>query len=679
MTWWRRLAALLPALVVVAAPSWGRDDMRRVLLERLYAYADAADAAERQDTAYTYTKFDIRTRRRNAILWAVPTMYVVARGDRRDYVGESYERITSSGDMQSAQVERLLSRTTVPRRRRTMTTLTKYLTPDVYGETLFAGNILSPFYRHNRRFYRYRVQAISGGTATLLFRPRLNNTQLVSGVASIDVATGRILDARFVGEYDLIRFHIEVEMGDERGRSLVPVSCRLTSRFRFLGNDISADYLAMHALDAEPSLPPSDEGDTVALAAVRPVMLSEREDSLFATLYAVRSDADTAAERESRRSTLGRLLWDNVGEHLLNRTKSRFGARQQGYYRLSPLLNPLYFGYSNRKGLVYKVSLRAHYLLSANSMISMRAKAGYAFKQRQFYFDVPVRWTFDVRRDGYVEAEINNGNRITNSTVADEIKTTAVDSIDWGGMNLDYFKTSRLRVAAGIDLSSRFSVMGGIVVNRRSAVDGSGFRAAGWPVTYKSVAPMLELTYRPSGYGGAVLTLDYERSIKGLLSSTMEYERVEADGQYTLPVGPLASLRMRAGTGFYIHKSDDWIFLDYSNFHENNLPGGWGDDWACDFELLHSNWYNASEYYVRANVVYESPLMILSWLPLVGRLMERERIYVNALSVRHLHPYMEYGYGFTTRLASVGVFVGQRNGAFDGVGVRLALELFRNW
>ena len=141
----------------------------------------------------------------------------------------------------------------------------------------------------------------------------------------------------------------------------------------------------------------------------------------------------------------------------------------------------------------------------------------------------------------------------------------------------------------------------------------------------------------------------------------------------------LSYLQLRAGTGFYTHKGFGSYFLDYSNFRENNIPGGWNDDWACTFELLNSQWYNASKYYVRANAAYETPLLLLSWLPIAGRLIERERIYINALSVKRLNPYIEYGYGFSTRALSLGWFVAQRNWRFDGMGVRVNMELFRHW
>ena len=120
------------------------------------------------------------------------------------------------------------------------------------------------------------------------------------------------------------------------------------------------------------------------------------------------------------------------------------------------------------------------------------------------------------------------------------------------------------------------------------------------------------------------------------------------------------------------------VELDYENFRENNIPGGWNDDWSGEFELLRSDIYNTSAYYVRANATYESPLLLLSWLPWLGHYMEMERVYVSVLDVKSVHPYVELGYGFTTRLFSCGVFVGSGQGS-RVFGCKFGFELFRRW
>jgi hypothetical protein len=40
---------------------------------------------------------------------------------------------------------------------------------------------------------------------------------------------------------------------------------------------------------------------------------------------------------------------------------------------------------------------------------------------------------------------------------------------------------------------------------------------------------------------------------------------------------------------------------------------------------------------------------------------------------------MECGYGFTTRLFSIGLFMASKNGQFNGFGCKIEFELFRQW
>ena len=41
--------------------------------------------------------------------------------------------------------------------------------------------------------------------------------------------------------------------------------------------------------------------------------------------------------------------------------------------------------------------------------------------------------------------------------------------------------------------------------------------------------------------------------------------------------------------------------------------------------------------------------------------------------------YVEYGYGFTNRFFSMGIFAATRNEKFDGIGCRFSFEIFRDW
>lgn len=654
------------------------DKQRSALLGSVFAYPQSVDTTVSDTTSFSYIKYRLSTDRRNFILLAVPTMWTVAHSGERHHVGEAYDRIEMQKD-RIVKVTRMLQRSTVPHNRKTLPTLVKYLTPNVYGQTLISDFILSPFNRHNRRFYRYRTISFFDGTTTITFRPKVKSTQLVSGMATVNTRTGQILTATFNGEYDMINFSLSVKMGTKGVSSLLPQQCALDAQFKFIGNKISSRYESTFGLPKLLADSTTNANDTLLLDRVRPYPLTPGDERIFAQHEACARKASNDTTANKRERDKAKKMWDAVGETMLGRISSDFGTEKRGSLRINPLLNPLYFGYSGKRGFTYKFDVRMSYVFNDLQRIQMRFKSGYSFKQRQFYFTIPAVFYLNYKKNRYIEVEFGNGNHITNSLVADAIKSEKGDTINWDRLQLDYFRDMELDMKLHYDFSPKLGIEAGLVFHRRTAIDRQSFAAVGKSPHFVSSAPHLGIEYRPLGYSGPIIAADYERSIKGLFGSTIEYERYEFDAQYKRPLPSLSSLQMRLGTGFYTHKGKEWYFLDYTNFRENNIPGGWNDSWANSFELLGRNWYNVSKYYVRANLTYESPILLAAWIPYVGRYIEKERIYINTLSVSRLHPYIEYGYGICTRLFSTGLFVGQKNGRFDGFGVRFGLELFRQW
>ena len=140
----------------------------------------------------------------------------------------------------------------------------------------------------------------------------------------------------------------------------------------------------------------------------------------------------------------------------------------------------------------------------------------------------------------------------------------------------------------------------------------------------------------------------------------------------------LQTLNLRFGSGLYTRR-DHNIFMDFSNFRDENLPEGWDDDWSGNFQLLSSRLYNASKYYLRGNVSFESPLMAASFVPLLGRYVERERIYWSSLAIAHHHVYSELGYGFSCRFFSLGAFASFNGIKYKDIGCKFTFELFKRW
>jgi len=670
------LVAMLWSAVMSAA---SRSNVDTLVMSRVFDYCHRVETDTTVPGINIYTRYYMNTDRRNPLLWAVPTMYRVMRGKRREFAGETWSRLQHTADGVEPRLQ--VNVGTMPRHREVMTNVQELLRPRLYDVYLTSAGMLSPFHRINAIYYRYEVTRMSGGTAEVSFRPRVMNTQLVRGAAMVDPASGRVISVTLFGEFDMIRFSLSSTMGDSGRVSLYPQRCDMTMRFGFLGNRFEADYYSEYTLPT--TLPDSIDNshDMALMDSLRPGVLPERVERL----YAIKDSLDSVAEAEhdtvqteKRPSLAKQILWDSFADHLLNRTRMRLG-QDEGYIRIDPLFNPLYFGYSSRKGVVYKVKVKAGYDFSDNSDLYVYFKGGYAFKWRQFYFRVPVRWTFNKQRRGYVELLVGNGNRITNSSVRDRIKEISRDSIRWNELDLEYFNDLHIRSELHYDVNSHWSVHGGTVFHRRSPVDKESFRAVHGAMDYRSFAPMVGVQWRPWGWKGVVITVDYERGIKGVAKSETEYERWEADAVWMKQLNPLRLLSVRVGAGLYTNRDNEAYFLDYANFNSEHIPGGWNDDWSGDFQLLDDHYYNASKYYLRGNITYETPLLLLYRLPWVGRFVESERIYINALKSTQVSPYMEYGYGFTNRLFSMGIFMATNKLKFDGFGFRFGFELFSRW
>lgn len=644
-----------------------------LVLNRIFNYKATVDVLLADTSAYVYTRYDLGVQRRNFLLLFVPSLYAIAKG-QREYAGEVYTRLDVGDNTVKSSVNAIHT-STVPHNRMAMRPVAEYLIPHIYDETMTGSNhTLSPFNRINARYYRYTVTPLVGGMADVLFVPRVANTQLLYGKAVVDAATGRVISTAFYGEYDMIRMKFRLEMGDEGAASLFAKTVSVDSRFSFLGNKIDGSYFTYYG--AESTLPDTvvNSHDRALMDSIRPVPLPQRNTEAYA-----RYDSLQTVDSLHHESKWKTILWDVIGDNLVNRISSKFGAHDQGYFRLSPLLNPLYLDYSHNRGLSYRMKIRARYNFSVNSSIELYIKGGYSFKLHHFYYRNTLRYTFNRRHGGYIEMEGKNGTRQTSSEITDIIKSMKSSDIRWGELGVEYFKHSSLKLTINYDLTDRWSVQPAMVYHHHTAEHRRQLIAVGQPGEYKTLAPSLKIQFRPSGWHGMAITADYERGLKDTEHNGTGYERIEGDWAWKIPLSAVRALSLRAGGGFYTSRSSNCYFVNYDNFQENNLSDGWNDDWSGDFQLLNSHWYNVSEYYFRANATYESPLMIMSHLPWVGKYMETERLYVNVLWVTKLHPYIEYGYGFTNRLFSMGFFAATRNTTFDGVGIRMALELFSGW
>ena len=653
-----------------------------LILDRIYEYRKANMSEFKSLEENIYMKFRYNVEKRNFAIWLIPTTYVMAK-DPREYIRESYSR-AKFNDVHNFDVNSQVLTGTIRKNRMAMPTLVDFMTPDIYDVAFYEGHVLSPFNKSNRHYYRYSQIRLMNGATRIDFRPKLYNTQLLNGYAVVETETGRIIRTVLNGEFDMITFRTEITQSEEEGRALAPAKCNTAATFRFLGNRISVLFNAFY--NCPTTLPDSitSVSSRELMDSIRPVPLNRLDKAIYEAYDAERAAADSAAAAAAAVDTLPhkpnlwkKIFWDTIGENLVTPIDAE-SESGMAHFRLSPIINPLYVSYSDSRGFRYKMSFRTTFRFSQHRYLNIEPTIGYNFKQKQIYFNVPIRMVYNPKRNGYAEAIYGNGNRISNSSVMDAINAAHHDSIDFTDQNIDEFKDNYLRLFNNIMVFDWLNIETGILVHQRKAIEPELMRQYGVPEEYRSFAPILGIKLQPWLNNGPLFAIDWERSIKGVNKSNLDYSRWEFDAQWKYQIPGLRVLNMRAGVGFYTTKSDEY-FLDFSNFHDENLPEGWDDDWSGNFQLLSGREYNESDYYVRANVSYESPLLLATWIPYLGKYIEKERFYISGVLLERTKPYYEIGYGFTNRYISVGAFASFRNRNFAEFGMKFDFEIFKRW
>lgn len=629
-------------------------------------------AVQKETTHAVYLKYHFDIEKRNPTLFLVPSLYTIAKGNRH-YFGELYGTIRND-TLGKTHLNELLRLSTIGSSSRTMPVMLDYINPKLYAKTIFGDNILSPFHRSNRKLYKFRHGMTRNRVYTLHIRPRTNNPQLVWGSAVISEDNGRIVSCTLHGEYDMLKYEVKCEMNVETN---TPEHCYAKSRFAFLGNKISTRFEAHYDMDVKEL--PGQLTKAGKMAIVRPDTLTAEERNMYAAsnISTDTSTVNPASDSLAITKKNNRMLknvWRFLDNYVMGSLKSH---GENGEIKMSPLIDPTRLSYSNSKGLSYKIKLSARYNFSENHALSLTPRFGYNFKLKRLFIQAPMTWEIHRRHNQWVRMAYESGNRITHSSIIDALNEEHGDKIDFTKMDLQYFYDHKATLEANTNIGKCLSLNVGLQYHRRTATNKAVMEALGKETEYKSCAPSVTLTVDPMR-NGPVLTINYERSIKGWLGSNTEYERWEGDISYNKTLNAGRQYNLRIGGGFYTNRSTDY-FVDYGHFRDNYLNDSWSDDWTGRFQLLSSQWYNASEYYLKANVAYESPLMLATWVPWVGRYIETERLYFSTLRIQHTRLYSELGYGFTTRFVTIGLFASFLNTDMQEFGAKFSVELFRKW
>lgn len=675
-----------------------------------------------------YVKGRVYVRKKNLLVRFVPSMFRLKKGIK-EYLVESYSDLHfTAPNIYDQKIKAVYG--TVDKYRGVEGGVLDYFYVNIYAPFLLHSKLLSPLSPAARKHYAYKIDAVMTDNEhtsyRITFTPRNRSYQLVEGYMVISDAVWSIREMQFSGRSEYLRFDNLIKMGDvDTDSEFLPQRYDLNTTFHFMGNTINGSYTAMLdyrsiKLEKEEDDDEEDEGfftwkgknkydltdsynlqndtaqyhtDSLTFDTLRPLPLSSNERHVYENYYLHR---DTTP---AKKHTQARQFWGQMGDMLISNYTVNLNAI--GSVKCSPLINPFLVSYSGRDGFSYRQEFKYSRLFTHDRMMRAATRIGYNFKHREFYWRVTGDYDYWPCKRASLHLQVGNGNRIYTSEVLDDIKETANTIFDFDKIHLDYFKDFYVDIRHHVEVANGVHIGVGFSTHVRTAGKKSDFTPVDpspdadeekivgrFRNEYRSFAPRIVLSWTPGQYyymNGErkvnlhskfpTFSVDWERGMKGIFKGTGIYERVEFDMQHYISLGLMQTLYYRAGMGMFTDQ-EQTFFVDFVNFSRNNLPVGWNDEIGGVFQLLDRRWYNASRKYLRANITYDAPFLIMPRLLKRTRNVLNERLYLGVLTMPHLNPYIEMGYGIGTHIFDLGVFVANTNGKFTGAGFKFTFELF---
>ena len=713
---------------VVLDPQTKRPISADSILNNVMTFAPFYEKLVTDYRADLYIKGTMDIKRKNFILRYVPSMFRLQKGVRQ-YMVETYSDLHFTAP--NIYDQKVKASVGTVHNSRGVPGMLEYFNINLYSSTLLYDRLLSPLAKNGRKYYKYLIDSIMGGTDNrqykIRFIPKSKSDQLVGGYMIVSSDVWSVREIRFSGRSELLLFSCLIKMGGVgEDDEFLPVSYNVEGQFNFLGNRINGVYVASlnyhdivleenqnewkekvrartkgkskyglsdsYNLQCETA---SYHTDSAYFETLRPIPLSESERKLYEE-DALRKDA---IQRNIKPKSKSQVFWGQVGDVLISDYK--LNLSNLGSVKCSPIINPFLLSYSGSNGLSYRQSFKYNRLFKHDRLLRVVPKLGYNFTRKEFYWSVNSEFNYLPEKMGTFHVDFGNGNRIYSSDVLDDLKAIPDSVFDFNQIHLDYFYDLYFNFRHSIEIINGLELSVGFSTHRRKAVKPSKLvpltKSLELPNediqgkirnTYLSFAPRVRLEWTPCLYyymNGhrkinlrskyPTFSIDWERGIKGVFGSTGQYERLEFDLQHHIPLGLMRNIYYRFGFGMFTNQKEMY-FVDFNHFTRSNLPEGWNDEIGGVFQLLDRRWYNASRKYIRGHFTYEAPFLLLKHLIKYTRYVQNERLYASILSVPHLQPYIELGYGIGTHIFDFGVFVGSENWRYTEVGCKFTFELF---
>lgn len=587
---------------------------------------------------------------------------------------------------------------------------------NIYNPVSYDENILMPVSKYALKYYRFKVISVTDTLDMRIIKigvkPKIISQRLLEGTIDVVENLWAISGVDVKGKKDFADYRICVDFGISNKEFLLPVNTHLFLHTKLLGNEVENHYYSNFKYTRidkyEDKINSKKLGyDLTEYINVKVDSIPVINDSLFWADHRVEPlSREEQLVYEKEKEEQNQQLLDTVAlkkrswaltQKIITPKSFELSETQ---FRYSGLLNPFKIAYSGLDGFVYWQQLKLRRSFKSGKLLSFEPDVGFVFKRSEVFFSLPVSWLYDPGRMGELSLSMGNRNKSYSSRVIDEIDQMAKDSIfNIDDLDLNYYKNYYLSISNKNELFNGFTLNLSANYLIYDPVKSEPKEDLGEELEnevddlvnkkYKSFAPSVGITYtfgqyysinnKRKEYIGSKLptvSLEYARGIPHLFDSDSYYERIEGDIQQRISLGMLRSFRYYVGAGIFTNTRSIY-FADFSKFAKRNFPRVWDEQFGGVFYLLDSKWYNASDSYAQAHLMYEAPFMLLGLMKGISREVVRERFYLGQLYLPALPSYTEFGYVVGNYIFSVGAFFGFEKCEYHSFGLKFNFELGR--
>jgi hypothetical protein len=167
----------------------------------------------------------------------------------------------------------------------------------------------------------------------------------------------------------------------------------------------------------------------------------------------------------------------------------------------------------------------------------------------------------------------------------------------------------------------------------------------------------------------------WRKGVNGLLGSDSNFDYLAVSVRQSIETGFMQRFNYMVGGGAFINRKS-LFFPDFKHFNTVEIPVTLSSITNQSFNLLEYYSYSTSDKYLEAHAYYETPFLLLKFLPFFNnRMLWKEGAQLNYLHSNGISNYTELGYTIGGLVWQAGVFTGFENFKYRSFGIRLSLTV----